>query len=96
MKLKRVIPQNVLDDVIERGFYLSDNMEHAYTPIGVDGSNLYYISIGNYQMEIADRLVHVRHYDGFLYLPITKDEWNEGTKELSDKMSNIRKLINKL
>lgn len=96
MKLKKVIPQNVLDDVIERGFYLSDNMEHAYSPIGVDGSKLYYITIGDYQMEIADRRVWVTVYYDYNYLPITKDKWNEGTRKLSDKMSNIKKLINKL
>lgn len=96
MKLKKVIPQNVLDDVIERGFYLSDNMEYTYSPIGLDGCNIYFITIGYYHMEIADRRVWVSHYDGIQNLPITKDKWNEGTRKLSDKMSNIKKLINKL
>jgi len=96
LRMKGVIPQEILYDLINRGYYLSDNMEHAYSPIGTYGDKLYFITIGNYQMEISSRRVYVSHYNGYHYMPITKDDWNDGAKEFSDKLLNIKKLMDKI
>lgn len=93
------IPKNVTDDIIKRGFYYDELMERAWSPIGAGGKLIYFISIDIYSMEYdtSDDLIGTHKYGegGYMY-PIQQDEWNTKTKEVCDRISNIKKLSDKI
>ena len=76
-------------------------MEVTWSPIGAGGKMIYFFTITNYSMEydtsngVIETHEDIKYGNGFM-LPISRNVWNDKTKEICDKLNKIQKLKDKI